>query len=721
MADEISLELEKQIKELNKSLAAMRRVEDPKSRRQVLELLKKEVEAKKALLSQYKQGTKDYRALNNAIEGATDSLLQFERELEKQSKDVLKKYGNTIIGLGEQFIKMGDAQTQGTEKLSYFTKSLEGTALGGLNALAGSLDYNIGIFRLLASTGADFGQNLIALREAARSAQLPLTDFVDLVGNNAQTLAALFGTTNAGIASLSAFSESIRREGIPQLASLGFTTENLNDFLETYLTRQRFQGRLSTMTQQSATQSVISYAKELRLLSRLTGIQAEELDKSIKGQQTDSVFAAYLTKLDDKQAAAAQQLIAVLEKQSPALAESTKNLLATGVPLDELGQKLSALAPGFQDTIIAFRSGRIGLTDALLGIQRAGKGFASTITDPAVLLAGDLKLVGDALLPVRTLSLDLKKAQEEQLKAADPLTKRLAEFEDSTKRLKSAFESIQTSFLNSLGPTLSGFLGGTSDTFKTIADSIAKFTTENPGKTAALFGTVIAAKYGVDFAKEVAIVAAGVKLGMLEGGVLGNLAKATGGLLMGVGRLLPAVGAVAGVGTSIAKLMEDDPQQKKAGAFGLGGAAAGAALGATIGSIIPGLGTIVGGLIGAGLGAFSGQALVERETGGPLAKGQLALVGEKGPELFLPRSAGEVLPLKDSAIRTAETPTVAGAQNNSEFMRMNSILSENLKGLSEVMVKSEKHLNTLVAISAKTEQNTKESKRGLANLSPSLV
>jgi hypothetical protein len=721
MADDISLELEKQIRELNRSLAALRRVDDVRSKKQALELLKREVQAKKQQLAQFKEGTKDYKALSNAVDNATDSLLQFEKELEKQSKDVLKKYGNTIIGLGEQFIKMGDAQTQGTEKLSYFTKSLEGTAFGGLNALAGSLDYNIDIFRTLASTGADFGQNLIALREAARSAQLPLTDFVDLVGNNAQTLAALFGTTNAGIASLTAFSESIRREGVPQLASLGFTTENLNDFLETYLTRQRFQGRISTMTQQSATQSVISYAKELRLLSRLTGIQAEELDKSIKNQQSDSVFAAFLTTLDDKQAAAAQQLIAVLEKQSPALAESTKNLLATGVPLDDLGQKLSALAPGFQDTILSFKNGKIGLTDALLGIQQAGKGFANTIRDPAILLAGDLKVVGDALLPVRTLSLDLKKAQEEQLKAADPLTKTLAEFEDSTKRLKSAFESIQTTFLSSLGPTLSGLLGGTTDTFKIIADNIAKFTAENPGKTAALFGAVISAKYGVDFAKEVAIVAAGTKLGMLEGGVLGNLTKATGGLLMGVGRLLPAVGAIAGVGTSLAKLISDDPEEKKAGALGLGGAAAGAALGAAIGSIVPGIGTVVGGLVGAGIGAFSGQAIAEREQGGPLEQGQLALVGEKGPELFLPRSAGDVLPLVGSGTSTSATQTATTPQNNSEFMRMNAILSENLKGLSEVMVKSEKHLNTLVAIGAKTERNTGETKRGLANMSPSLV
>jgi hypothetical protein len=74
-----------------------------------------------------------------------------------------------------------------------------------------------------------------------------------------------------------------------------------------------------------------------------------------------------------------------------------------------------------------------------------------------------------------------------------------------------------------------------------------------------------------------------------------------------------------------------------------------------------------------------------------------------------------------SGTSTATQTATKETTNNSEFMRMNAILSENLKGLSEVMVKSEKHLNTLVAIGAKTERNTGETKRGLANMSPSLV
>lgn len=51
----------------------------------------------------------------------------------------------------------------------------------------------------------------------------------------------------------------------------------------------------------------------------------------------------------------------------------------------------------------------------------------------------------------------------------------------------------------------------------------------------------------------------------------------------------------------------------------------------------------LGGLLGGALGALFG--LPGRATGGPVSPGRGYLVGERGPELFLPTSAGRVEPL----------------------------------------------------------------------------
>jgi len=59
--------------------------------------------------------------------------------------------------------------------------------------------------------------------------------------------------------------------------------------------------------------------------------------------------------------------------------------------------------------------------------------------------------------------------------------------------------------------------------------------------------------------------------------------------------------------------------------------------------------SFLGGLAG-GSGPFSGFAkavlgdITKRQAGGPLSSGQAALVGERGPELFVPNTAGKVIP-----------------------------------------------------------------------------
>lgn len=66
-----------------------------------------------------------------------------------------------------------------------------------------------------------------------------------------------------------------------------------------------------------------------------------------------------------------------------------------------------------------------------------------------------------------------------------------------------------------------------------------------------------------------------------------------------------------------------------------------------------GLGSIFGSGNGAGFGGFLGGALGAlfglpgRATGGPVAPGRGYLIGERGPEVFMPTSAGRIEPLEN--------------------------------------------------------------------------
>jgi len=81
-------------------------------------------------------------------------------------------------------------------------------------------------------------------------------------------------------------------------------------------------------------------------------------------------------------------------------------------------------------------------------------------------------------------------------------------------------------------------------------------------------------------------------------------------------------------------------------------------LGSIFGS---GSGGGIGGLLGGALGGLFG--LPGRATGGPVSPGRGYLVGERGPELFLPTSAGRVEPLSSgqSPVRDVKVAIQLGA------------------------------------------------------------
>ena len=75
-------------------------------------------------------------------------------------------------------------------------------------------------------------------------------------------------------------------------------------------------------------------------------------------------------------------------------------------------------------------------------------------------------------------------------------------------------------------------------------------------------------------------------------------------------------------------------------------------------------------------------------------------------------------------IKTASTGVSAepiGGGSLGELASLQTQQNNNMKAFTEVSNKMEKHLNTLVKISAKTEKNTENSTRKLANLNSNLV
>ena len=143
-------------------------------------------------LSDLRDGTKKDKDAQKAVKDLTESIEDAREQHEKARKQAER--------LTTSFIGLGSAAMRGEGTISSFTDNFKGLGVIGdsFGYLGNRLDVNIETFRQLSQIGATFGQSIVELRQAAATAALPLDDFAALVGNNSESLAALFGSTTQG-------------------------------------------------------------------------------------------------------------------------------------------------------------------------------------------------------------------------------------------------------------------------------------------------------------------------------------------------------------------------------------------------------------------------------------------------------------------------------------------------------------------------------------------
>ena len=647
-------------------------------------------------LSDLREGTKKDKDAQKAVKDLTESIEDAREQHEKARKQAER--------LTTSFIGLGSAAMRGEGTISSFTDNFKGLGVIGdsFGYLGNRLDVNIETFRQLSQIGATFGQSIVELRQAAATAALPLDDFAALVGNNSESLAALFGSTTQGAKGIALLGEQVRDVGIDRLAPLGFTVDEVNETLLLNLERQRRTNMFSRMTDQQRINSAIRFAEELDRLARLTGAQRDELRAQIEQQQSNAKFQAFLQGATDGARSRLEGFAASVGNIAPGLNEGFQDLIANaGVPVTESALALVQNIPQASRVVQDLISGVTTSEQALATLRNAAGASVdrfrkATVTGQVEFLA----LQGDVINLGRRI-VDVDSIFDEQGKTADRLTQGLTTFEDASKRIAGQFQQIETGLLAGFGPALGGLSQATQFLMKGVGGLVAGIA-QVPALTGTAIAGLLAGKFLFSKADQIGIVAAGTSIG--TGGGLKKLAQGlglkgvTGGRIAGMaGRALPGLGAAIGVGSSAAMLGNEDT--RTAGAVGLGGAALGAAIGTMI---APGIGT----LIGAGLGSIVGQgagALIESRQVGTLgATGQLfepatkLLQVEKGERVLDPRETAAVNQFSTAALEDKMTGVVnAVAEANKTFATVasgvntsNTLLSRSLKA-QEKMARKE--------------------------------
>jgi len=244
----------------------------------------------------------------------------------------------------------GDIGSLGGRLPGFLGDSIEGLAgLAGVGV--GFLEETNATFQNLSKVGAGFNGDLGALRAGAAQTRLPLDQFANLVGRNAQALAGLGSSVNQGARRFTELSRAMFEDGqtIEGMMNLGYTLEEANAALidnAELLGRQRM---LQGMSDQQVAQATLQMAKDMAVVADLTGKSAEEQRQSLLDAQRDGKNIAALRQLEAQGITNAQeafnQSMTGLSELGPAAQAFYQDILQVGGPVSDLTKNFEAMNP----------------------------------------------------------------------------------------------------------------------------------------------------------------------------------------------------------------------------------------------------------------------------------------------------------------------------------------------------------------------------------------
>jgi hypothetical protein len=281
--------------------------------------------------------------LVNAVKSLSDQLNGLGMKAKKTGDDLttsqkaIKGAGDAaksaVTGLGGFAAELGS----GSADLKTFNKVIDtasaavsavasafgpfGAAVGGLTkALAegakfviGQLDATAKSFNEVSSVGATTAKGMQGLRDQQVRSGLSLAAFQKVVMANSETLARFKGLAGDGA---EAFSDIIGRvsgvnkESDQTLRLLGMNAEQISATAGAFLQQQTRLGRSQTQSNADLAQGTVRYAKELDLLSKVTGQSRESIQKQQDAALSETRFrSVYQTMVNNGNEAAAKELM----------------------------------------------------------------------------------------------------------------------------------------------------------------------------------------------------------------------------------------------------------------------------------------------------------------------------------------------------------------------------------------------------------------------------
>ena len=329
--------------------------------------------------SKMKSATKDTIANLEVFSGeliktATTVAFSMVKNIDENARDPIK-FGAQLINTGVDM--MAEALKIGVTAVSAFTSGLGGAVPlvgGGLQRLSDGLaevtksviDFGSAVIKAgnefmaaqfqktvssiqdMTKAGASFAGGMTEMRQIANQSGVGLESFTNVV-KNSQDILHQFGMTGSestrllskGMSDLVKVTKTVNGVQLTardQLLNLGYTYEEQGVVLAQFMNQAKVAGRnLETMTSRELVEGSVEYAKNLKVISDITGQDAKKL---MERAQAETMRSALLGKMDAEQQKAFQAaystLSAVPGELGPKLQVALSQMMAGGAVTDPI-------------------------------------------------------------------------------------------------------------------------------------------------------------------------------------------------------------------------------------------------------------------------------------------------------------------------------------------------------------------------------------------------
>jgi hypothetical protein len=346
------------------------------------------------------------------------------------------------------------------------------------------IDSNVETFKQLAKSGASFGSSIVMLRELQNRSGMPLEKFKNLIGDNSQMLAKLFGTVDQGVPQIAGLTRSLRTITERDFAKFGLTLDDTAGYMTTYLELERARGNTARIGQRELLDGTAKYTKNLVTLSKLTGESVDTLNEQNMAMAADGILQSQLAGMDKDRA---KTLSLGFSELNPALRKLGTEFLALGAPISETSRDLEILSDGKYGQ--AFR--KFNSDGDLVAFQNSIKTIGATVIQNSKAF-GQAGLVTGRFVDALNTSAEASglavdpDVVKTQTQATGDNIKNLVNLNSQVDLVKTGLEDLRFKALTPL--IYSG--GKAAEATEALNRSIRKFATEGMSGIKKIVGTV---------------------------------------------------------------------------------------------------------------------------------------------------------------------------------------------------------------------------------------